>query len=230
MPESQPTPKFASKGSQRWLQLAVNRLPEAINDPIRRSLGLKAVDVHWKSPLEDDGLQEYRDMAALERLGVHLTERALPDFWPARGPMWDGLALLGDQFILVEAKAHIAEVVSPRSRAGEPALQRIRESMTEVQKAIASKSVGFVDWTGTFYQYANRLAHLYLLRELNREPVHLVNIYFLNAEDVGGPSTRLEWEGALKVVRTYLGVGRHRLSSYCHDVYVDVKSLSHVAE
>ena len=35
------------------------------------------------------------------------------------------------------------------------------------------------DWSGTFYQYANRLAHLYLLHELNDVDAWLVFVYFV---------------------------------------------------
>jgi len=51
----------------------------------------------------------------------------------------------------------------------------------------------------------------------------LVFIYFIGATDVGGPTSRLEWEGAIKVTEAYLGIGRHKLSSYIHHVFVDVR-------
>ena len=140
--------------------------------------------------------------------------------------MWDGLARVGDSVVLIEAKGHIPEIVSPRTRASEPARGKIRRSMEEAQQALSPKSLGWVDWTGTFYQYANRVAHLHFLREHNRIPAHLVNVYFLNATDVGGPTAVDEWKGAITVVKSYLGLGRTRMSKYTHDVFVDVRELA----
>lgn len=97
--------------------------------------------------------------------------------------------------------------------------------MREVQQTLSPSSIDTVDWTSTFYQYANRIAHLYLLRHENAIRAHLVNIYFVNAADVGGPTTEAEWKGAIKVVESNLGLGRTRLDKYIHKAFVDVTSL-----
>jgi hypothetical protein len=225
-------PTFAKKGSQRWLQVAVERAPQVLDDPIKTSLGLTAADtIEWLSPLRHESFVEYRDDATFAKCGAKLDKRSLKDFWPQRGPMWDGLARTsrGD-IMLIEAKAHIPELVSPRSRATEPAKGRIAKSVRDVQQLLSPKSIGHVDWTGTFYQYANRIAHLHFLRQDNGVRAHLVNVYFLNATDVQGPASKLEWDGALKVVESYLGVGRHRLSKYMHKVFVDAEPLFGLAQ
>ena len=222
-------PAFAAKGSQRWLQIAVNRRPEVLNAPLRRALGVPdGTPVEWLSPLASERFVEYRDGATYDRLGVAL-RRPWQDFWPSGGPMWDGLARAGEARILVEAKAHIPEVVSTGTRATGAARERVAASLRAVQDALAPRNEGTVDWTGTFYQYANRLAHLHFLREDNGVPAHLVYVYFLNATDVRGPADRLEWEGALKVVECYLGLGRHRLARYVHKLYVDCNQLAGAA-
>ena len=221
------TDSYAAKGSQRWLQIAIDRAPQLVDRPIRAAMGTPAdVAIEWLSPLRSDRFVEYRDGATFTKCGVELSKRRLHEFWPQRGPMWDGLARtsMGD-ILLVEAKAHIPELVSPRSRATEPARGRIAKSMREVQVALAPKSVDYVDWTSTFYQYANRVAHLYFLRECNGVRAHLVNIYFVNALDVNGPNNPAEWQGAIKVVECYLGLGRTRLTKYMHKVFVDATPL-----
>lgn len=43
------------------------------------------------------------------------------------------------------------------------------------------------DWTERFYQYANRLAFLYFLREVNGIEAYLVFLYFLNDPHHDGP-------------------------------------------
>jgi hypothetical protein len=219
---------FARKGSQRWLQIAVDQYPDLIDSRIRKALKTDAA-VEWISPLRGDRFQEFRDQDAWTRCRIDLPHRQLADFWPTGGPMWDGLARCGDTVILLEAKAHIPELVSPRTRAKEPARGRIVKSMREAQQALSPKSLDYVDWTDTFYQYANRVAHLYFLREHNRVNAHLVNVYFLNATDVQGPTDPLEWQGAIKIVKSYLGLGRTRMSRYMHDVFVDAEPLKATA-
>jgi hypothetical protein len=218
-----PTP-FAPKGSQRWLQITVNQQPELLNKPLRQSGGWDPkAEVEWLSPIEQDGFCEYRDQACLKQLGLNL-QNPLADFWPARGPVWDGLARIGRDALLVEAKAHIPEMISPASRATGASKATIDKSLRTVQRALAPKAT--IDWSGIFYQYANRVAFLYFLREINKLPAHLVFVYFLNASDVSGPSTRDEWTGAIRLVEGYLGITRHRLSRYIHKVFVDIRQLA----
>jgi hypothetical protein len=172
-------PQFAAKGSQRWLQVAVNRLPSTIYDALRVAAKLPpSTRIEWVSPLASESFAEYSDGDVATRLGIELKKRPLEDFWPQRGPRWDGLARAstGDVF-LVEAKAHVAEMVSGPCRASRASRQKIAESLRAVQREIAPNSEK-IDWTGTFYQYANRLAHLHLLRRQNGVPAHLVYVYF----------------------------------------------------
>jgi len=82
-----------------------------------------------------------------------------------------------------------------------------------------------VDWAGTFYQYANRLAHHYFFRELNHLPSHLVFVYFTNARDVNGPSTELEWQGAIQLIHAALGLSSGKLPDGAHEVFLDVSLL-----
>lgn len=219
-------PPLAAKGSQRWLQIAVNHAPQALESPLRDSMRVGVEETfEWLSPRADDRYLEYRDECFLGRLGCSLSTRKLQEFWPTRGPVWDGLARTSSgNLLLLEAKAHVQEIVSGGSRAQPGSKARILASLRETQEALAPRAKA-VDWSNTFYQYANRLAHLYLLRELNGLPAHLVFVYFLNATDVNGPSDRAEWIGAIKVVEGYLGLGRHRLSRYVHKIFVDVADL-----
>lgn len=220
---------FARKGSQRWLQVAVNRRPHVIDEPLRAAASLPhAAQITWLSPVESDAFVEYFDASMCDRLGLHLT-KPLHEFWPAGGPRWDGLARAstGDVFLL-EAKAHIGEMVSPASRASEASRAKIGEALRAVQREIAP-GADEVDWTGRFYQYANRLAHLHFLRQQNGIPAHLVLVYFLNAADVNGPSEQAEYEGAIHVIEHYLGVRRTKLSRYIHKLFVDVRSLEGAA-
>lgn len=218
-----PDPPFAAKGSQRWLQVAVNRRPEVLDRAIREASRVQG-EIEWLSPLASESFVEYSDNSTFVRLGVE-PKVPLSEFWPLRGARWDGLARAasGDVF-LVEAKAHIGERVSGGSRALEPALSMIRASLEAVRRDLFPRAAD-VDWSGTFYQYANRLAHLHFLRVQNGIPAHLLFVYFLNADDVGGPSEVAKYRGAINVIEHYLGMRRHRLSKFVHKVFVDVRGL-----
>lgn len=214
------------KGSQKWLQIVVNEQPDLINPVLSDLLGLsQAGSIHWLSPVEKDDYAEYRDRQFLERLGITL-EKPLTEFWPRNGPQWDGLAKTdrGD-LILVEAKAHIPEMVSdPTGAKSKTSLTRIHNSLEATKQFVGSRSK--TDWSINFYQYTNRLAHLYLLREQNSLPAYLVFVYFIGDREVDGPKSQAEWEGAIELMKSHLGISkRHALSDYILDVFVDVDEL-----
>jgi hypothetical protein len=214
----------ASRGSQKWIQVGVNEHPKVLRRALQASGALAPrAKVEWVSPLADR-YTEYRDEEFLRRIGIELKARPLQSFWPARGPVWDGLARTSDgEYLLVEAKARIREMVSPASKATPGSLAKIERALNETRSALAPNST--VNWAGTFYQITNRLSHLYLLRTLNRVPARLVFLYFVGDDDVGGPSSVEEWLGAIRVTEAYLGLGRHKLSPFVHHAFVDVEDL-----
>jgi hypothetical protein len=216
---------LAAKGSQKWIQKLVNEKPDLLNSPIRTQLDLPDTEkITWLSPLADDEYAEYQDQAFLDLLGIKLTKVSLSDFWPSRGPVWDGLGKSdsGNVF-LVEAKSHISEVLSPKTGAGVKSLRKIKKSFNETKTFLHSNSER--DWSSLFYQYTNRLAHLYLLRALNEVPTYLIFLYFVNDQDMNGPKSVDEWIGALSLLTSYLGIGSHRLKKYIADIFIDVKAL-----
>ncbi|MCC7017844.1 MAG: hypothetical protein IT564_11645, partial [Rhodospirillales bacterium] len=121
-------PNFAPAGSQRWLQVAVARAPELLDDAFREAGAIDQDEtLAWCSPLAITQFSEFRDERAFEAMGIaEFPVKSLEEFWPRRGPVWDGLAVSSKQnFILVEAKAHIPEALSPPSQAGEASKKRI---------------------------------------------------------------------------------------------------------
>jgi hypothetical protein len=60
------------------------------------------------------------------------------------------------------------------------------------------------DWLGPLYQFANRIAHLYFIREKRKRPSWLVNLYFLN--DPIGPADREMWEAEHQCIMEALGL------------------------
>jgi hypothetical protein len=215
---------FARAGSQRWLQVAVNRKPQLLADAFRRSgaIGQEA-SVTWKSPLELDGFKEYRDREALARVDISDLKKPLGQFWPARGPVWDALGVAPEGPIFVEAKAHIPEAASPATRASAESLTLIDQSLGEARRFYAPRATA--DWTGLFYQYANRLAHHYFLTRLSGIQSRLVFLYFLNADDMLGPMFEEEWHGAIRLIHAVLGLPRDLRSRGVFDAFLDVRFL-----
>jgi len=210
------------KGSQKWIQKVVNEKPELLTNKILEHLN-KNEQIYWLSPREEDEYAEYSDKELLNLLETNLEKRPLSSFWPVGGPHWDGLGKSDtDKLFLVEAKSHISELYSCVGAKGK-SLDLIRRSLEEVKQYLAQKSP--VDWSNGFYQYANRLAHLYLFRTLNGKSAYLVFLYFVNDSEMGGPSSITEWKAAIKLLHTFLGIRQHKLQRYVLDIFIDVSKL-----
>lgn len=216
-------PQFeGQKGSLKWIQLLVNQAPEILNVQIKSYFNLPFdEEISWLSPKIEDDYAEYRDQDFINLLNINLVNLPLNKFWPSRGPQWDALAKSDNENIfLVEAKAHIPELNSPGTKAKGKSRHQIQTSLAETKKYLNANST--VDWTNLFYQYTNRLAHLYLLRELNNLPAYLVFVYFVNDTEMDGPKSADEWREALKLLHTHLGISRHELSKYIFEFFIDV--------
>ena len=167
--------------------------------------------VRWVSPLEHDDFAEYRDGGFLDALGLGHLSSSLHNFWPRLGPQWDALGTTGKGVVLVEAKAHIGEFRSPPSQAGATSLAKITAAFKMTQMALGVSTTS--DWTGSFYQYANRLAHLLF-------------VSFINDVDMRGPSSATEWHDAFREANDVLGLSAdHRLALRVHHVFPDVRLL-----
>lgn len=161
-----------------WIQEVVNNKPLLLDNPIKKFIGAdKKNNIGWLSPKAEDAYAEYRDQAFLDILGIKLTKTKLKDFWPARGPQWDALGRLKNKaYFIVEAKAHIQEIISSSQAKSPKSISLIKKSLNVTQKYLNLKPD--IDLTKGFYQYANRLAHLYFLRVLYDIPAYLIFVYF----------------------------------------------------
>ena len=219
----------ADKGSQKWLQILVNDCPELLNREIAEQSPVPADGICWLSPIQATNYWEYRDQAFIDRLQIQLDKYPLKSFWPKKGPQWDALGKANNkETLIVEAKSHIGELGSKNStgsQASEKSLKKIRSSLDLTKNYIGTTKT--VDWAKSrYYQYANRLAHLYLLRVLNDLPAYLITLYFLNDEEMGGPSTIAEWESAIADEHQMLGIpSKHQLDKYIIPAFVDIRDI-----
>jgi hypothetical protein len=214
----------AKKGSQKWIQKLINDKPEILNSQIWSTLNFSEKEhIQWFSPLKNDDYAEYRDQAFLKLLDAKLEKLPLDEFWPKGGPQWDALGRSASgKLFLVEAKSHIQELISTLQAKDKDSVKRILKSLGEVKDYLESKTD--FDWSKCFYQYTNRLAHLYLSRK-NGLSAYLVFVYFINDLQMKGPTTVFEWEGAIKLLNSCLGIGRHKLREYIANVFVDINQL-----
>jgi hypothetical protein len=211
-----------TRGSLKWIQEAVNGRPELLNERILPLLpGAKAVE--WLSPLQDDHFAEYRDASFLERVGEPGLIAALREFWPDRGPQWDALARSDrGHVLLIEAKAHIREMLSPASAAGPASKERIEGAFASVISDFGAKPKAA--WTECFYQYANRLAHLWFLRR-NGVLAKLVLVGFVGDQEMRGPTHAEEWNAAYQVMNYVLGLGHQAMGGDVIHITLDVGEL-----
>jgi hypothetical protein len=214
----------ANKGSQKWIQKLVNEKPQLLNSLILSNRFVAEKDeIQWLSPLKEDGYAEYRDEACLKLLNITLRAYPLDDFWPKNGPQWDALGRnISGKLFLVEAKSHIPELISTLKASNPASADKILRSLEQTRKSFGSKTD--FDWSQTFYQYANRLAHVDLLRR-NGLSAYLLFVYFLNDSEMNGPKTSDEWKGAIRLVHSCLGLREHLLKDFVADLFIDVKNL-----
>jgi hypothetical protein len=202
----------AFAGSQRWIQQWVNYRAAALNALIAAALpdsGLEAGGLKWVSPLESAAFKEYRDEDFLRQLELGALVEDLRRFWPAGGPCWDALARCNDGggVVLVEAKSYPREMLSAGCLAGRGSRERIDRALQAAKRWLGARADS--DWMGPAYQTANRLAHLYFLREVAGVRAWLVNVCFV--DDPRSPTTRPEWEQAGQEVLALLGLEGARL-------------------
>ena len=203
----------AKRGSQRQIQDYVNLAPTTLNDVILSALPIRIQQnsprIKWVSPLAAEQYRELRDAEFLTALGLGEYSSNLSAFWPERGPCWDALGILTTSLqaslpigILVEAKSHVPEVYGSGCQADGKSRALIERSLNAAKEWCRAQADS--DWTGPFYQSANRIAHLYFVqRRLNR-PCYLVNLYFVN--DPYRPTSHSEWCSALQTVHQELGL------------------------
>lgn len=82
-------------------------------------------------------------------------------------------------------------------------------------------------WTATYYQYANRLATLWFLREQG-VGARLVSVYFVGdrfPDRTPCPASRAEWLALIEARRLMLGLPtQHALSAFEHHVFLPALS------
>jgi hypothetical protein len=199
----------AHAGSQRQIQTYVNERESELSCAVADALSaykLNPAAIRWVSPLRAEGYAEFQDAEFLKAVGAENLAPRLSEFWPHRGPCWDALARMeGGGCVLVEAKSHVSEIFGNGCGAGDGSRTMIQSSLAKTKKWLGANPEA--DWLGRLYQSANRLAHLYFLREIGNTNAYLVNLYFCgDTHFPNAPRTREEWDREIKLVNEELGI------------------------
>lgn len=211
------------RGSLRHIQTLINDHSGLLAGRIKEKLAIQSKEIEWASPLGDDEYAEYRDGEFLKRLGIRELKVPLNHFWPHNGPQWDALGKgsHGEVFLL-EAKANIPEMISSCGAQSPKSRKRIQRRLQETREFLRCKPA--INWTTGFYQYANRFAHLYYLRHLNKVNANLIFVYFVD-DSTYIPTSIKEWEGALVIQKRLLGLHKHTFSRYIAEVFIDCQFM-----
>jgi hypothetical protein len=211
------------RGSLKWIQRLVGSRPELCDAQLcAQDALLGEGSLEWLSPRRDDDWAEYRDAAFLRRIAHPELTVALSDFWPRGGPQWDGLARDSSGAIyLFEAKAHAGEMAST-CQAASKSRARIDAALREAKAAFGA--VRGADWLTGYYQYANRLAHLYFLRQAGVK-AWLVFLYFTNDAEMQGPTSEAAWHAHLEEVHRQLGFPKETRIPGVINIFVDSRAL-----
>lgn len=201
----------AFAGSQLQLQIYVNRCSDTLSSAILAGISPpppRGSTLRWVSPLEEEKFVEYIDGDFLGALGLRRFADQLGDFWPGRGPNWDGLAVVENGegvigYLLAEAKSYVAEMQSSCMAKSPTSVAKIDAALAQTKRWLGVQKE--IDWKVGFSQFANRLAHLYFLHEIAGQPAAwLVNLCFL--DDPHHPTLAHEWECGLGEARKKLAL------------------------
>jgi hypothetical protein len=215
--------KTNAKGSLKQIRRLINDRPEIINHLLANKIGAEEFfSIDWVSPLKNDDYAEYRDQDFLNELSLSQLAVPLSAFWPTNGPQWDALGRTENAIFIVEAKANLPEIISPPCAASSPSsIDLINKSLNETKTYLGINSS--YDWSSNYYQYTNRLAHLYYLRVLNKIPTYLIFVYFIGDDSVNGPKRIVDWKNKIKILETTIGSSNnHKLSEYIIDLFINV--------
>lgn len=169
------------------------------------------------------GDREFRGLEFLRETEDEQVLDAWGRFWPTTGrsQTWDLVGRTDGAWLLVEAKATWPEFVTTSCRAAPASLKIIKSALGRVRRDLGVNR--WFDWTGTYYQHANRLAALWFLRTHGVD-ARLIGIHFLGdrfPDRTPCPKTKHAWEALIEARRLTMGLpARHRLSRHEHHVYL----------
>ena len=125
-------------------------------------------------------------------------------------------------WVLIEAKAHIGELEND-CKAGPKSLIKIVKALTKTANNIGTDIFKDSPWTKKYYQLANRI---YILDLLKRNDINskLINIYFIGDKIESSrksPKDKNTWELEISKMKKYLNIEKSN-SIDILDLYLDI--------
>lgn len=210
---------------------------------LKEQLGLaQDTEIHWldyrydNNKISGDG--EYKKREFFEDIPEIFTPDIMRDFMgdgfgKKLNQNWDGIFWVGKTVYLVEAKAHVKEIISDCGSDNSKSIKAIDLCFEETRKWFGISSDN--DWKKSYYQMSNRIAFLKLLHSHGVD-AKLVDIYFVNGYEkkVKDPdsgkyyiyqnknATIEDWNCAIEKEELYLGISDMR-GKYIFPVFVNCK-------
>jgi hypothetical protein len=211
----------------------------------REYLSLKTLEITGGNSLEwldidfskkNEPKRDDKEFIGLEFIEDANVRESWKSFWPQTGNSqnWDAVGKIhfdsNDEWLLVEAKAHIDEMESKCGARNAVSKQKIQLAFEKASRAFGNHSKPVENWLEPYYQYANRLAVLYFLMNecLPSVNARLLFIYFYgeNRENLDCPQNEKEWWAAIHKMNERLGIDKDfELSKRIYPLFLHVNPL-----
>lgn len=154
-------------------------------------------------------------------------------FWPQTGnpPNWDAVGKLigetGEEWLLVEAKAHLKEMNSSCAATHPKSIEMINKAILVSQDSFTASKAPITKWLSPHYQFCNRLAVLhFLMRECTPSiPARLVFIYFYGDKNGNQecPQIAEAWDSDIQKMYDTIGLdSKTELFQRVHKIFLPV--------
>jgi hypothetical protein len=214
-------------GSEWHLLRYLGRHRERLNQAVLATIGGESVE--WRdAPLQAKPPFD-AEWKGVDFLGSdHPVRAAWLKSWPQTGnvPNWDAVGTLSSggagEWLLVEAKAHLAELGSSCGAKPQGGLARIHSALDQTKLALGVE-LG-CNWLEGYYQYCNRVAMLHFL-QTQSVSARLLFIYFTGEKHEGWscPADAKGWSDALKLMDKQVGLSAgHPLARRIHRLFLPV--------
>lgn len=210
----------------RWMgrhrNLFDQRVSAAVGMP---GSALKWMDFgfHERNPWPDSELRGLEFLHHIPNLKARWQE-----FWPTGKGIhnWDAVGWIGEEphleLLLLEAKAHVAELKSSCGAKNPNSVQKIDRAMDKAKEFLCADPKA--DWKHGYYQTANRVATLHFLTE-EGIAARLLFVYFLGDNESNSrqcPRTEEEWNPAINAQWKDLGASSDGLPDRIHKLFLPV--------
>jgi hypothetical protein len=222
-------------GSEWHLLRYLGRHRDRLNERVAAVVGgaqIRWKDFRWRAgggdyfngPIRD---AEWKQLDFLPEATA--ARQAWAAFWPQGGNVqnWDAVGAANvngqDEWLLVEAKSHTAELSTQCGAAAHGGLQQITDAMTAAKAAFNVEPE--YNWLTPYFQFCNRLAVLYFLTAVHNIAARLVFVYFCGDTfpSRNCPVNEQAWQPTLANLQTTVGLtGQSNLEQPVHKLFLPV--------